>query len=117
MSVPPAAAGGAPQQHALLFTPGARLGWIFRDRRELADPYPQSPPDEKAMREQAEARLKEADDAYLKMRKYVGIPGVVAMLLLVVLFGTSGRTLPIALILGAAGIATTSVYWQRRERA
>ena len=26
----------------LLFTPGPRLGWVFRDRRELALPYPRA---------------------------------------------------------------------------
>jgi hypothetical protein len=126
MSVPPAAAGGARDQRALLFTPGPRLGWIFRDRRELADPYPEVAPDEKAMREQAEARYKEADAAYQKMRKWVGAPSLLVLLVLLLLAGCEkqinghasvGGTLLTALILGIPGVIITSVYWQRREQA
>jgi hypothetical protein len=126
MSVPPAAAGGAGDQRALLFTPGARLGWIFRDRRELAGPYPDPRPDEAAMREQAAARAAEADAAYQKMRKWVGTPSLcvlVAVLLLAGLertvFGhvSSGATVLAGLVLGLAGLVITSVHWQKREQA
>jgi hypothetical protein len=126
MSVPPAAAGGARDQRALLFTPGARLGWIFRDRRELADPYPEAEPDEKAMREKAAARFAEADAAYQKMRKWVGAPSLLVLLALLLLAGCEkqingqasvGGTLLTALILGIPGVIITSVYWQRREQA
>ncbi|HEY3956089.1 MAG TPA: hypothetical protein VGM53_22190 [Streptosporangiaceae bacterium] len=126
MSVPPAAAGGARDQRALLFTPGARLGWIFRDRRELADPYPEAEPDEAALREQAVARAAEADAAYQKMRKWLGGPSLGVLLILLVLSGCErqinpqasvGGTLLTALVLGIPGIVITSVYWQRREQA
>jgi hypothetical protein len=126
VSVPPAAAGGARDQRALLFTPGARLGWIFRDRGELADPYPEAEPDEAALREQAVARAEEADAAYQKMRKWVGGPSLGVLLILLVLSGCErqinpqasvGGTLLTALVLGIPGIVITSVYWQRREQA
>ena len=32
-----------------LFTPGPRLGWVFRDRYELAVPYPELAPDPQAI--------------------------------------------------------------------
>jgi hypothetical protein len=126
MSVPTGAAGGARDQRALLFTPGARLGWIFRDRRELADPYPEAPPDEKAMREKAAARCEEADAAYQKMRKLVGAPSLLVLLVVLLVAGCQkqlvghvygGGTLLAALILGVPGVIITSVYWQRREQA
>ena len=31
-------------------SPGPRLGWVFRDRRQLAAPFPEPPPDLEAMR-------------------------------------------------------------------
>jgi hypothetical protein len=126
MTVPPPGAGGARDQRALLFTPGARLGWIFRDRRELADPYPEAAPDEKAMREQAAARYAEADAAYQKMRKWVGAPSLLVLAVLLLLAGCAkqinsqasvGGTLLTALVLGIPGVIITSVYWQRREQA
>jgi len=126
MTVPPADAGGAPGQRALLFTPGARLGWIFRDRRELAAPYPSAPPDEAALRKQVEARVQEAEAAYQKIRKWVGVPSISVLVLLLLLVGcekqinsqsSTGGTLLIALIIGVPGIIITSLYWQRREQA
>lgn len=53
MSMQPAVPRGrmaAPGQ--VLFTPPARLGWTFRSRRDLINPYPEPPPDE-SMRQQA----------------------------------------------------------------
>jgi GNAT superfamily N-acetyltransferase len=43
--VPPAHAALEREPHAMLFTPGARLGWIFRDRRTLLAPNPEPEPD------------------------------------------------------------------------
>jgi hypothetical protein len=133
MTVPPAAAGGAqhaPQhaqsQQALLFTPGGRLGWIFRDRRALAAPYPEAPPDEATLREQVAARVQEAEASYEKMRKWVGTPSMVVLIGALLLAGleravfghvTSGGTVVTALVLGFGGIIATSVSWQQREQA
>jgi hypothetical protein len=46
MSLQPAPAPGGPVPvgRQLLFTPGPRLGWVFRDRRETALPYPEPRP-------------------------------------------------------------------------
>jgi hypothetical protein len=133
MTIPPAAAAadGAPQQRAhelraLLFTPGARLGWIFRDRRALAAPYPEAPPDEAALRAQVDARVQQAEASYQKMRKWVGVPSFAVLVLLLLLAGcekqingqaTTGGTVLTALILGIPGIIVTSVYWRQREQA
>ena len=40
----PSAGPAPPASQDLLFTPGPRLGWVFRDRRELAAPYPEPEP-------------------------------------------------------------------------
>ena len=39
-----------------LFTPGARLGWIFRDLRTIVAPYPEAEPDPDRWRKRAAAR-------------------------------------------------------------
>jgi hypothetical protein len=33
-----------PGTEQLLFTPGPRLGWVFRDRQELTAPFPEPQP-------------------------------------------------------------------------
>jgi hypothetical protein len=48
MSIHRAAAGTALDRNPL-FTPGPRLGWVFRDRSELAAPYAEPEPDPRAM--------------------------------------------------------------------
>ena len=53
--VPPAPALPGREPQAMLFTPGARLGWIFRDRRTLLASYPEPEPDLEQLREQAAA--------------------------------------------------------------
>jgi hypothetical protein len=44
--VPP---GGATTAERMLFTPGPRLGWVFRDRRQLVTPYSEPLPDPQAI--------------------------------------------------------------------
>jgi hypothetical protein len=46
-----------------LFTPGPRLGCVFRDRRELAVPYPEPGPSQNDFRASAAARSAAADRA------------------------------------------------------
>jgi len=53
-AVPP---GGTTAGERLLFTPGPRLGWVFRDRRQLLTPYPEPEPDPEAITGQLAARL------------------------------------------------------------
>src|SRR5258708_40349479 len=40
----------------VLFSPGPRLGWVFRDRREMVIPYPEPPPDQQAVQASAAGR-------------------------------------------------------------
>lgn len=41
--------GEAAAAERMLFTPGPRLGWVFRDRRELVTPYREPLPDPQAI--------------------------------------------------------------------
>jgi hypothetical protein len=120
---PPADALG---RRAALFTPGPRLGWVFRDRRQLAAPFPEPPPDLEAMRAAAERRA-EADHAgYRKFRKFLGLPSGLLLIVLLLadgchanLSGTGPPVLPdvIALIICAPGIAITALKWQRSRQS
>src|ERR1700757_2764925 len=47
----------------LLFTPGPRLGWVFRDRRELVAPYPEPGPSPQLFHERAAAELASAEQS------------------------------------------------------
>jgi hypothetical protein len=40
----------------LLFTHGPRLGWVFRDRRQLITPYTEPEPDQQGITGQLAAR-------------------------------------------------------------
>jgi hypothetical protein len=46
MTLQPAALqDGTAGAEQMLFTPGPRLGWVFRDRRQLISPYAEPGPD------------------------------------------------------------------------
>jgi hypothetical protein len=45
MTTQPALQGPATGAERLLFTPGPRLGWTFRDRQQLITPYAEPGPD------------------------------------------------------------------------
>src|SRR6266498_843351 len=79
--------GDTPDRRASLFTPGPRLGWVFRDRRQLAEPFPEPRPDLDAMRDAAAQQAESAEKAYRKIRKFLGIPST---LLFVVLLLANG---------------------------
>jgi hypothetical protein len=70
-----------------LFTPGPRLGWVFRDRHELAVPYPEPAPDPQAIQARVAARATAADEALARSRAWVVRPSIAAALLVVVLAG------------------------------
>ena len=53
--------------------PGPRLGWVFRDRRQLASPYPEPGPDPQAITGQLTARQEKAQQAWRFSR--CGSPG------------------------------------------
>lgn len=52
----PTTAAPAPTGQQLLFTPGPRLGWVFRDRREIALAYSEPRPNPQAIQAQTVAR-------------------------------------------------------------
>jgi hypothetical protein len=83
-AVPP---DGGIQAERLLFTGGPRLGWVFRDRRQLITPYPEPGPDQHAIAGQAAARRQRAQRAWRFSLHWVARP-----------------FLPLALLLYAAGV-------------
>ena len=114
------------EPRAMLFTPGARLGWIFRDRRTLLAPYPEPKPDLEKLREQAAATAAAAQARYAKARRWAGKPSLIAAVVLVLLAGCAkavnsgadtGRTLLTVLVLCAPGLAWTAVCRYRRDQA
>jgi hypothetical protein len=120
---PPADALG---RRAALFTPGPRLGWVFRDRRQLAAPFPEPPPDHEAMRAAAERRAQADQASYRKFRKFLGLPSGLLLIVLLLadgcqanLSGTGPPVLQdlIALIICAPGIAITTLKWQRSRQS
>jgi hypothetical protein len=120
---PPADALG---RRAGLFTPGPRLGWVFRDRRQLAAPFPEPPPDREAMRAAAERRAQADHDSYRKFRKFLGLPSGILLIVLLLadgcqanLNGTGPPVLQdvIALIICVPGIAITFLRWQRSRQS
>jgi hypothetical protein len=110
----------------MLFTPGARLGWVFRDRRTLLAPYPEAEPDLARLREQAAAAAAATQARYAKVRRWAGKPSLIAAVVLVLLAGCAkeagsgadtGRTLLTVLILCTPGLAWTAVSRYRRDQA
>ena len=78
MSVQPSAPIDPLTRRALLFTPGQRLGWEFRDRSESTGPFPMPPPDPEAMRQAAADHANTAHARYLRARRYLGLPALIA---------------------------------------
>jgi hypothetical protein len=124
--VPPAHAPLEREPQAMLFTPGARLGWIFRDRRTLLAPYSEPEPDLEKLREQATAAAAATQARYARARRWAGKPSLIAAVVLVLLAGCAkavnsgadtGRTLLTVLILCAPGLAYTAVCRYRRDQA
>jgi hypothetical protein len=70
----------------LLFAPGPRLGWVFRDRRRLVSPYAEPGPDSQAVAGQVAARRARAEKAWRFSLLWVARP-----------------LLPLAMVLYAAG--------------
>src|SRR5580698_8968078 len=78
----------------LLFTPGGRLGWTFRDRRTLMAPYAEPPPDPGLIRQQAAARAAAASRAYENARTWVLRPSLMLAVLVAVLAGCAKAVSP-----------------------
>jgi len=75
MTMPPAAPrDGITGAEHLLFTPGPRLGWTFRDRRQLITPYAEREPDSQATAGQVTARRAKAERAWRFSLRWVARP-------------------------------------------
>jgi hypothetical protein len=113
-------------RRASLFTPGPRLGWVFRDRRQLAAPFPEPRPDLEAMREAAVQQAEAAKKAYRKIRKFLGIPSTLLFVVLLLANGCaaniSGSGPPlvsdlIALVICGPGMTVTFLRWRKVRQA
>jgi hypothetical protein len=63
-----------PDQAPLLFEPGPRLGWVFRDRRSLITPYGEAPPDPRPLAGDVAARQARAQRAWRAAVRWVARP-------------------------------------------
>lgn len=70
-----------------LFTPGPRLGWVFRDRGELAVPFPEPEPDPEAIAARLESQAAAADGALSRAWTWAGKPSIGLAIAGVVLAG------------------------------
>jgi hypothetical protein len=114
---PPSGSDGAvPEPQQLLFTPGPRLGWTFRDRRSLCVPYREPPPDADMMRQQAAARLATAQRHWRRALMWALRPSLFILIALLALGGCAhalnpsasfGLTVITALILALPGTGWT----------
>ncbi|HEU5385237.1 MAG TPA: hypothetical protein VFV73_04980 [Streptosporangiaceae bacterium] len=110
-----------------LFTPGARLGWVFRDPRRMAAPFPEPRPDPERTRDQVAARAAAAQARYARARRWVVKPSLAAGLTLALAAGyLDGRHHVVAAVvfgLGAAAAAgsglgyTAGTWWWQRQAA
>jgi hypothetical protein len=113
----------APGRQCLLFTPGARLGWTFRDRRSLITPYAEPPPDQELIREQVTARAASTQRSYQRARKWVARPSLILAASLAVIAGCAKAINPAAdtmiAVMGAVvlclpGLAWTGWRWRQK---
>ena len=117
----------APDPRRLLFTSGPRLGWAFRDRRELASPYPQPRPAPQVVQARAAARLQAAEQRWQRAWRWAGKPSIALAIILVLLAACSRTvdrnnfspvlTLIAVLVLCAPGLGYTGWCWLRRDES
>jgi hypothetical protein len=109
MTMQPTATPGPAQ---LLFTPGPRLGWTFRSRRDLVTPYSEPPPDPQAIGREAANRVAAAQQSWDRARKWGLRPSLIVAFILIALAGCAhvisssapfGTTFITALVLAAPG--------------
>jgi hypothetical protein len=122
----PAPAELASAGRQLLFTPGPRLGWVFRDRREAAAPYPEPRPDPQVIQARAAARAAGAEQSWARAWKWAGKPSIALAVILVLLAGcqesveggfSPGLTLVTVVILCGPGLGYAGWCWLRRDQA
>jgi len=108
-----------------LFTPGARLGWTFRDLHRLVAPFPEPEPDPEEVRKQAAERAASAQVRYARARHWLIKPSLAVGLILLLLAGYAmgrGRTvtatmnLIAAVVVAGSGLGYTVRCWWRRGR-
>src|SRR5260221_569089 len=112
--------GGTTGAEQLLFTPGPRLGWVFRDRRELAAPFPEPQPSPQAIGAQAA----DAEQAWRRAWKWIGMPSALVAAMVLALEGCaqvvngsfSPGTLLTAIVLCTPGLVYAGWQWWRREQ-
>src|ERR1039458_7767218 len=126
MSMQPAPVADMADRRASLFTPGPRLGWVFRDRRQLAAPFAEPRPDLQAMRAAAVQQAESAEKAYRKIRKFLGIPSTLLFVVILLANGCaaniSGSGPPvvsdlIALLICGPGMTLTFLRWRKARQA
>jgi hypothetical protein len=108
----------------LLFTPGPRLGWVFRDRSELATPFPEPQPTPQAIGAQAAVEVAAAGQAWRRAWKWAGLPSALVAAMVIALEGCgqaetgqfSIGTLLTALVLCSPGLAYAGWQWQRYQQ-
>jgi hypothetical protein len=103
---------GSPGPEQLLFTPGPRLGWTFRSRRDQITPYSEPPPELEQLREQAAARVADAQASWNRARKWGLRPSLIIAVVLIALAACAhtlnssaplSTTLITAIVLAAPG--------------
>jgi len=108
-----------------LFTPGARLGWIFRDLRAIVAPYPEPEPDPGRWRSRATARAEAAQARYDRARRWTVRPSLAGMLLLLLVAGflrgghdpdDGWAALLAAAVVGGSGLGYTAGCWYQNRR-
>jgi len=129
VSIQPGAPPGPLARRALLFTPGARLGWVFRGQRQHGEPFAVPPPDRAVLLQAASDHADTAQARYLRARRYAGVPALTAagaVLAAAVLQATirwhltlnSARlTVTGGWLVVAACLAGMGVTWQVRRHA
>jgi hypothetical protein len=126
MSVPPAPQIPPPRL-ALerLFTPGARLGWIFRDLRQMTAPYPEPKPDPGKTRRRAAARAAAAQARYRRASRWLLRPSLALGLVLLLLAeyargshhpDVAWAALLAAAAVGGSGLGYTAGCWRQCRR-
>jgi hypothetical protein len=86
---PSALAEPALTPEQILFSPGPRIGWIYRSHRDLIPAFPEPAPDATSIREQAAARVAGEQRRWERARKWALRPSLMVVAVLVALAGPS----------------------------
>src|SRR6266536_3092391 len=108
-----------------LFTPGARLGWVFRDPRRETARFGEAEPDPARIGEQVAARAAAEQARYARAHRWLIKPSLAAGLILLLLAGydQNRHHTTLAVVLLAAAIAaaacgpgfTARIWWRQRR--